>query len=85
MVLRYLVGALKKGLLYKHRNSTSLNLIGYLDSNFTGDLDKQKVLNRICVSIWRKFYKLEVRSSIHCSLIYHKSIVHYINRCYQRS
>lgn len=39
-ILRYLVGTQRKGLLYKHPDTTSLNITSYSNSDFTSDMDK---------------------------------------------
>ncbi|TYK03226.1 Retrovirus-related Pol polyprotein from transposon TNT 1-94 [Cucumis melo var. makuwa] len=43
-VFLYLKGLSNRGLLYKHLKSIELNLYGYVDSDYAGDLDKRRSL-----------------------------------------
>lgn len=37
---------MRRGILYKHHSSLNLELLGYVDSNYAGDLDRTKSLIR---------------------------------------
>ncbi|KAL5567657.1 hypothetical protein UlMin_024232 [Ulmus minor] len=43
-IFRYVKGASDVGLLYKQCESTSAKLVGYVDADFAGDLDKRRSL-----------------------------------------
>ena len=41
-IMRYLKGTLEVGLVYGGKDSNGHTLIGYVDANFVGDLDKRR-------------------------------------------
>ena len=43
-MLRYLKGPTDDGLVYDKKNNTSESVIGYVDSNFAGNLDRIRSL-----------------------------------------
>lgn len=47
--MRYLKGTLEFGLVYGGQNSAGHTLVGYVDDDFVGDLDKKEVANKVIV------------------------------------
>ena len=45
-ILRYLRGTIDVGLVYDRRHNTSDGVVGYVDSDYAGDLDKRRSLTR---------------------------------------
>lgn len=58
-VFRYLCGSINKGLHYKHPKSTELELYGFVDLDYAGDLDKRKSLT-VLLCFWGKYNFLEI-------------------------
>ena len=48
-ILRYLNGTINYGLIYESNKRKKVNVDGFVDADYTGDLDKKEVINWILV------------------------------------
>lgn len=55
-------------------------LVGYTDSNWTGDVDKRKSTFGT-ISYWQLYLYIEFKEVGCCSLINYKSNIHYSTEC----
>ena len=44
-ILRYVKGSLDKGLVFDRSESTTFDVVGYVDSNYSGDLDHRRSIS----------------------------------------
>lgn len=81
-ILRYVKGISYIALCY---GGLELVVKGYVDSNFTGDLDKKKVHYKLYVHIYKRSCNLGFNTTNYCAIIYYRSKINENYTSLQRS
>jgi hypothetical protein len=69
-IFRYLRGS-SSACLYFGKSGD--DLIGYVDSDSSGDLDRRRSLFRLCLYCWRLCCELKSSFTGYCCFVYHRS------------
>ena len=71
-VLRYIKGTIDVGLIFEKDFTGKQECIGYIDSDYAGDLDKRRSDNGVCVYTVSSTGELALYSTVYCRFFYYR-------------